>query len=126
GSKAEKAIIGIRAVLGVFLIAFVASTPLMSGNLMSMRIRSGFREIAFSTASSPVAASKVSYPPDRSSKRTNKDLTSSLSSTTHILRADMSSPNLEIGRKKEQSVRSKAHAHACYYSGTKGNRRLAV
>jgi len=27
----------------------------------------------------------------------------------------MSSPNLEIGRKKEQSVRSKAHAHAWFY-----------
>jgi hypothetical protein len=32
----------------------------------------------------------------------------------------MSSPNLEVGHKKEQAVRSKAHAHACFYSGTKG------
>src|SRR5262249_18470069 len=87
----------------------------MPGNMISIRITSGLPEIAFSTASSPVAASKVSYPPDCSSKRTKKDLTLSLSSTIKTFLADMSPPHLNSGRdEKDQLVRSKAHGDTCF------------
>src|SRR4249920_613895 len=100
----------------------------MPGKMISMRITSGLPEIAFSTASSPVAASKVSYPPDCSSKRTKKDLTLSLSSTTKIFLADMSPPHLNFGRdkKKEQLVRSKAHDDTCFSLELRGKQELSV
>src|SRR5262244_1567904 len=96
----------------------------MPGNMISIRITSGLPEIAFSTASSPVAASKVSYPPNCSSKRTKKDLTLSLSSTIKTFLADMSPPHLNSGRdEKDQLVRSKAHVDTCFSLELRGNAR---